>query len=256
MDQILFFVFAAVAAASALVAVTRKNAVASACWLVVMFFGLAAVYVLLEAYFVAAVQILVYAGAIMVLFLFVIMLLDLRSTELAAHSGPKLRLLGIGLAALLLVGLLHVLRDAAGSGRSPTASPPRSASRPLRPRRPSLPPPPPPGDASRPEAPAAAPAAPPPVAVEPTEPRGGRSPPDRDGADPRRRRRRPRVRREPRPRRRLARAAPRAPGAARRDARRLHRREGPVRARLGRRGDPRRRPPWPCPARPRARRSS
>jgi len=113
MDQILFYVFAAVAALAGLLAVSRKNAVASACWLVVMFFGLAAVYVLLEAYFVAAVQILVYAGAIMVLFLFVIMLLDLRTSELAAHRGPKLRVAGVALSIVFVVTVLHALRQAA-----------------------------------------------------------------------------------------------------------------------------------------------
>ncbi len=112
MEQILFYAFAATAALSGLLAVSRKNAVASACWLVVMFFGLAAIYVLLEAYFVAAVQILVYAGAIMVLFLFVIMLLDLRSSQLASHSGPKLRVMGILLAAAFTGATLHALHEA------------------------------------------------------------------------------------------------------------------------------------------------
>jgi len=162
MDQILFFVFAAVAAASALVAVTRKNAVASACWLVVMFFGLAAVYVLLEAYFVAAVQILVYAGAIMVLFLFVIMLLDLRSTELAAQAGPKLKLVGIALSGLVLAGLLHVLRDATSSALVAD----RVAATLRLPAPPPPPPPPPPADGSAPAVPVALPAAPVPATVE------------------------------------------------------------------------------------------
>ena len=75
MTTALFYVFGATALAAALLAVTRKNAVASAIWLIVMFFGLAANYVLMEAWFVAVVQVLVYAGAIMVLFLFVIMML-------------------------------------------------------------------------------------------------------------------------------------------------------------------------------------
>jgi NADH-quinone oxidoreductase subunit J len=57
----------------------------------------------LEAYFVAAVQVLVYAGAIMVLFLFVIMLLDLRSEELAHRPRPRVKLLG-ALGALAFLG--------------------------------------------------------------------------------------------------------------------------------------------------------
>lgn len=104
MTTILFYLFGALSLAAALLAVTRKNAVASAIWLVMMFFGLAANYVLLEAYFVAAIQVLVYAGAIMVLFLFVIMLLDLRSEVLEATTAPRLPGVGIAAAVLFLVG--------------------------------------------------------------------------------------------------------------------------------------------------------
>jgi len=95
MSEVLFQVFAAVAIASAVLAVTRKNAVASAMWLVLMFFSLASIYVLLEAYFVAVVQVLVYAGAIMVLFLFVIMLLDLRDEELKILGSPDFQKWGL-----------------------------------------------------------------------------------------------------------------------------------------------------------------
>jgi NADH-quinone oxidoreductase subunit J len=103
MSEILFYVFAVVAIAAAVLSISRKNAVAAACWLVLMFFGLAGTFVLLEAYFVAAVQVLVYAGAIMVLFLFVIMLLDLRNEELAILSAPRFRLPGLVAAGGFLV---------------------------------------------------------------------------------------------------------------------------------------------------------
>jgi NADH-quinone oxidoreductase subunit J len=119
MDRILYVVFAAVATASALLAVTRKNAVAAACWLVVMFFGLAGVFILMEAYLVAALQILIYAGAIMVLFLFVIMLLDLRSAELRAHRGPKLPIAGVLLSAGFLGCVLWTLSSAAAGTETP-----------------------------------------------------------------------------------------------------------------------------------------
>ena len=102
MTQALFYVFAITAIAAAVLSISRKNAVASALWLVLMFFGLAGIYVLLEAYFVAAIQILVYAGAIMVLFLFVIMLLDLRSDELANLGPPRFRFFGLLAAAAFL----------------------------------------------------------------------------------------------------------------------------------------------------------
>ena len=75
--QLLWWVFASLAVGGGLGMVTRRNPVASLLFLVLTFFSLAAVYVLLGAHFIAAIQIIVYAGAIMVLFLFVIMLLNL-----------------------------------------------------------------------------------------------------------------------------------------------------------------------------------
>ncbi len=104
MSNIFFYVFGLTALGAAVLAVTRKNTVASAMWLILMFFGLAGCYVLLEAWFVATVQVLVYAGAIMVLFLFVIMLLDLRSDSLESRSRPKFQALGVLTALLFLIG--------------------------------------------------------------------------------------------------------------------------------------------------------
>ena len=105
MTQILFFFFAACAAGSALAMVTRKNPVACAMWLIGSFFALAAIYTLLGAYFIGIVQILVYAGAIMVLFLFVIMLLNLGN-----DYEPDIRPLGYriagGGAALVILAFL------------------------------------------------------------------------------------------------------------------------------------------------------
>ena len=74
MEQTFFFVFAAIALAAGVLLVAFRNPVYSALSLVAAFFALAGLFVLLNAYFLAAVQIIVYAGAIMVLFLFVIML--------------------------------------------------------------------------------------------------------------------------------------------------------------------------------------
>jgi NADH-quinone oxidoreductase subunit J len=112
MEQALFVLFGAVALAGAILAVTSRNAVAAAAWLVVTFFGMAGTFVLLEAYFVAVVQVLVYAGAIMVLFLFVIMLLDLKTDELRAAGRPRLRMAGVVLSALFLVAVLRAIADA------------------------------------------------------------------------------------------------------------------------------------------------
>src|SRR5919204_1587119 len=80
---LIFGGLATVAIISALMMITRRDAIHSALWLVVTFFQLAGMYVMLGAEFLAALQVLVYTGAILVLFLFVIMLLGLR-------EGPKL----------------------------------------------------------------------------------------------------------------------------------------------------------------------
>jgi NADH-quinone oxidoreductase subunit J len=75
--ELLWFVFASMAVGGGIGMVTRKNPIACLLFLVLTFFSLAAIYVLLGAHFIAAIQVIVYAGAIMVLFLFVIMLLNL-----------------------------------------------------------------------------------------------------------------------------------------------------------------------------------
>jgi NADH-quinone oxidoreductase subunit J len=77
MADILFYVFAAVAIGSAIAMVTRTSPVASLLFMVATLASLAGIFVLFEAHFLAAIQVIVYAGAIMVLFLFVIMLLNL-----------------------------------------------------------------------------------------------------------------------------------------------------------------------------------
>ena len=81
MENYLFYNFGGLAVITAVLMITGKSPITSALYLVGCLFSLAALYVLLEAHFVAAAQILVYAGAIMVLFLFVIMLLDLKRYE-------------------------------------------------------------------------------------------------------------------------------------------------------------------------------
>jgi len=77
MVEILFFVFAAVAVGSAFGVVLGRSPVASLLFMVSTLASVAGIYILLEAHFLAAIQVMVYAGAIMVLFLFVIMLLNL-----------------------------------------------------------------------------------------------------------------------------------------------------------------------------------
>jgi NADH-quinone oxidoreductase subunit J len=98
-----FWLFAVLAIAGALLCVTRRSPVASALWLVLTMFSLAGIYVLLDAQFIAAVQIMVYAGAIMVLFLFVIMLLNLGNDGSSDMLGWPGRIFGALLAGVLIV---------------------------------------------------------------------------------------------------------------------------------------------------------
>jgi len=95
MSPILFYFFAALTLVFGVAVVANRNPVASALCLVVSFLGLASLFVGLDAYFIAVVQVLVYAGAVMVLFLFIIMLLDLKAEErrkinLPAYAGGLL----------------------------------------------------------------------------------------------------------------------------------------------------------------------
>jgi NADH-quinone oxidoreductase subunit J len=102
MTEVVFYIFAAAAVISAALCILQKNPVSAALWLVSTMFSLAAIYVLLNAQFIAAIQVLVYAGAIMVLFLFVIMLLNL------GHAESDLRGPSTVAATLVIVGLLSV----------------------------------------------------------------------------------------------------------------------------------------------------
>src|SRR3989475_4398343 len=101
---VIFWGFAGLAMGSALLCITRRNPIASALWLVVTLLALAALFVLLDAQFIAVLQVLVYAGAIMVLFLFVIMLLNLGRPGPTDIQGP----LGL-LGATVLAGALLLL---------------------------------------------------------------------------------------------------------------------------------------------------
>jgi NADH-quinone oxidoreductase subunit J len=99
----LFFLFAAASILGSVLVITRKNPVASVLWLVVVFFSLSGMFLLLEAHFIAALQVILYAGAIMVLFLFVVMLLNLGHGAEEDIRGPLGRFLA-GTLGLALAG--------------------------------------------------------------------------------------------------------------------------------------------------------
>jgi NADH-quinone oxidoreductase subunit J len=108
MQFAVFFLFAAVAVIFALVVVLHRNPVVGALSLVASFFALAVMYVLLEAPFLAALQVIVYAGAIMVLFLFVIMLLNLKHVA-EPVTRPVQQFLGYTGGAAFAIALIYFI---------------------------------------------------------------------------------------------------------------------------------------------------
>ena len=102
-DALLFYIFAGVTVIGSLLVVTQKNPVYSVLSIIMAFFGLAGLYVLLEAPFVAVAQIIIYAGAIMVLFLFVVMLLNAPREDAAEwdRSHPLYRPMAVRVGAVL-----------------------------------------------------------------------------------------------------------------------------------------------------------
>jgi NADH-quinone oxidoreductase subunit J len=101
MDTILFYVFAVLVLGGGVLTITRRNAVHSAISLIVSLMGVAGLYLLQQAEFLFAVQIILYVGGIMLLFLFVIMLVNL---DQAARERQFNRAWPVGLAAVLAVG--------------------------------------------------------------------------------------------------------------------------------------------------------
>ncbi len=108
MTDIVFYVLAVFTVISAVLCITQKNPVPSALWLVSTMFALAGIYVLLNAQFIAAMQILVYAGAVMVLFMFVIMLLNLGKDQTGDVKKGPTRLVAVLLGSALVAALLTV----------------------------------------------------------------------------------------------------------------------------------------------------
>jgi NADH-quinone oxidoreductase subunit J len=111
-EAILFYVFGALAVVSALgMILNLRNTVASAMSLVVTMLSLGAIYLLLEAYIVAAIQIMVYGGAIVVLFLFVVMLLNLSTDEFPPASQRLVKLGVVFAAAVVLAQVFPALSN-------------------------------------------------------------------------------------------------------------------------------------------------
>jgi NADH-quinone oxidoreductase subunit J len=129
-NLIFFYVFAAVAVVSALLVIAQSNPIYSVLLLISSFVGLAGLYVLLDAPFVAVIQIIVYAGAIMVLFLFVVMLLNAPREEPVSSGDDETagttRLVG-GLLSIALVAELAWALNRSRLIGGATATPPEGS---------------------------------------------------------------------------------------------------------------------------------
>lgn len=109
--EILFWILAVLSLVSAVMVVFSRNPVYSVLWLILTFFSISGHYILLNAQFLAIVNIIVYAGAIMVLFLFVLMLMNLGK-ETEPQKNRWMKIAGVIAGGSLLLVLVAALRDA------------------------------------------------------------------------------------------------------------------------------------------------
>ena len=119
MQDILFYIFAALTLLCGALVILNRNPVNSAMFLVLTIICMSALFVLLHAFFLAAVQVLVYAGAVIVLFVFVIMLLDLKEEQ---RRAIKKLGAGAGLASVLAIG--YVFWHSLSNSKLPTSPTP------------------------------------------------------------------------------------------------------------------------------------
>lgn len=103
MEAVLFILFGAIAVCGAIMVVTRKHPMASALYLILTLFAVAALFVLRQAHFLAAVQVIVYAGAVVVLFVFVIMLINVPEDRLPVERATTMRVLGVLAAGVFIL---------------------------------------------------------------------------------------------------------------------------------------------------------
>lgn len=113
MEQIIFFTVAVLAIGSAGYFVFARNPLYSILALIVTFFSIAAMYILLNAQFLGIVQIIIYAGAIMVLFLYILMMLNLNKADESKKQNLT-KFIGIFAAGLLLVGIVGAFKGSTG----------------------------------------------------------------------------------------------------------------------------------------------
>lgn len=122
MPAVLFYLFSALTLVFGLMVVVLRNPVASALSLVMSFAGLAALFISLDAYFIGIIQILVYAGAVMVLFLFIIMLLDIKAEALKKVN--VFSVVGGALLAVVFIVQLGMILGGLDAGKKTVADVP------------------------------------------------------------------------------------------------------------------------------------
>ena len=127
MEKVLFIVLAAAAIATALNVILQRNPLYSALSLIGTLASLSALYLTLRAQFIAAIQIVVYAGAIMVLFIFVIMLLNVPKTQPVIERHKALGFLAIPFAGAMIAEAFYVLRKVPEISRAGTVDTPDRA---------------------------------------------------------------------------------------------------------------------------------
>lgn len=123
----LFFLFLVSAVLGSLLVITRRNPVASVMFLILVFFSLSGMFLLLDAHFIAALQVILYAGAIMVLFLFVVMLLNLGHMPWDDVRGPLGRLVAGSVALALLASVTKFFLTEGGAPTAPARDPVEAA---------------------------------------------------------------------------------------------------------------------------------
>ncbi len=115
MERVFFLLVSGIAIAGAINMLLRRNPLHGALSLAVVIGALSALHITLHAYFIALIQILVYAGAVMVLFVFVIMLLNATTDEHRVDRRPYLKWLGVPFSVLLLGEIVYILRTFHGN---------------------------------------------------------------------------------------------------------------------------------------------
>jgi NADH-quinone oxidoreductase subunit J len=120
-EQLVFYVFAAVSVVAALLVVLQRRAIYSTLALIVCFGAIAGLFFQLGALFIAAIQVIVYAGAIMVLFLFVVMLINPDSEVFAVKKVRNLAALALPMAALIALILLSAVSATSGAPEAAAA---------------------------------------------------------------------------------------------------------------------------------------